>query len=102
MLFKTSEIGDDLLHGIAVVLFLGERKQLVGVIEARRQFVQTVDDLFQLSSLLPQSLCPFRFVPDVRLLQLSLDFCQPFRLGFIVKDTSSTHQRVQLGRLLSV
>ena len=61
--------------------------------------VESGDDLFELCPLLPQCLCPVRFVPDIRLLEFALNLGQALRLTLVVKDTSSTHQSVRRGRL---
>jgi len=49
--------------------------------------IQRIDDSFQRGTLFPQRLGAFRFVPDVRLLQLGVYFFETLFLGIIVKDT---------------
>jgi hypothetical protein len=48
-----------------------------------------------LRTLLAECLGPVRIVPDVRFLELALNFRQAFRLSFIVKDTPLTQWRVR-------
>jgi hypothetical protein len=78
-----------------VVFFNGQRKQLVRIAQAVRNFVEADDDLLQPGSFLAQCLRALGVVPDVRLLQFALNLGQPFRLLIVVKDTSSTRPRVQ-------
>ena len=82
-------------EGGRVVLLDGEREQFVRIPQAIRELVEPGDDLLEPGALLAQSLCPLGVVPDVRLLQLALDLGQPFGVPVVVKDTSSTHPRVQ-------
>ena len=94
-LLESAQIADDLIDGIAVILVNSQRKQFFCVGESRCQLVETQDHLLQQGTLLPQRLGPLGLIPDIRLLEFALNFGQPFRLGVIVKDTSSTHRCVQ-------
>jgi hypothetical protein len=87
----TFHLGD----GIGVVFLDGKFEQFAGVLETARDFIEPVDDLFELRTLLPQRLRALGFVPDVRLLEFASDFGQAFGLAVVVKDTSSTHRCVQ-------
>jgi hypothetical protein len=78
-----------------VIFFDRKREQLVCIAQTVLDLVETDDDLLQPRPLLAERLRALRFVPDVRLLQLALDLGQSFRLLIVVKDTSSTHPRVQ-------
>jgi hypothetical protein len=89
------EIRDQLIDCRTVVFVDSQCKEFIGIRQAGAQRIKSCDDLFQTCALLPQRLRALRIVPDIRLLELALDFGQPFRLGLIVKDTSSTHQCVQ-------
>ena len=70
-------------------------EQLVRIPQPAADLVQPDDDLFQPRPFLAECLGALRFVPDVRLFQFPLDLCQPLCLLIVVKDTSSTHRRVQ-------
>jgi hypothetical protein len=94
------ETGDTLLEafeillypgdGVGILLFDCEREQFVRVIESVANLVETDNDLFELRAFLAKRLRTVRFVPDIGLLEFALNFGQPFRLAFIVKDTPST------------
>ena len=88
------------MNNCFIVVFIDRhRQQLVGIGKARRKLVEPRYNLFQASSLLPQALGALRIIPDVRLLELALNFGQSLRLRLIVKDTPSTHWCVRSGQL---
>jgi hypothetical protein len=89
-LLEACQVLLDLGGGVGIVFFDREREQLVRVTEAVANFVETDDDLFQLRAFLAECLGPFGLIPNVGLFEFALDFRQPFRLAFIVKDTPST------------
>jgi hypothetical protein len=85
----------DLGGGIRVALLDGKRKQFARILQASRDLVQTGDDLLEPGTLLAECLSPLGLVPDIRLLQLALDFDQSLGFLIVVKDTSSTRPSVQ-------
>lgn len=89
------EIGHDFIDGCGVIFLDRKIQQFAGVSETSTQRVESGDNLFQSCSLLPQRLRPIRIVPDIGLFELALDLGQPFRLGLVVKGTSSTRQCVR-------
>jgi hypothetical protein len=58
--------------------------------------VQAADgfyDIFEGGAFLAERLCVFRFVPDIAVFQLAVDFFQAIALAIVVKDTSSGRRR---------
>jgi hypothetical protein len=100
--FEACKIADDVLHGIAVVLFLGKRQQIFRIRQAAAKLVQRDDYELQRSAFLAQRLRALRIVPDVGLLEFALYFGESLCLGLIVKGTPSTHSCVQLDQRWSV
>jgi hypothetical protein len=95
---ELAEIGRNLTDRLAVVLFLGELQELAGIRQAASQCIEGGNDFFERRPFLAERLRALRLVPDVRLLELALDFLQPLRLGVVVKDTPSTQRCVQRDR----
>jgi hypothetical protein len=60
--------------------------------------LQPLDHDFQLGAFLAERLRSFRVVPDIRLLQLPVDFDQPLALDLEVKDTPSETRSVPASR----
>lgn len=94
-LFVFREIGHHFVDGCGVIFLDRKIQQFAGVSETCTQRIESRYNLFQSCSFLPQRLRPFRVVPYVRLFELALDLGQPFRLGLVVKGTSSTRQCVR-------
>jgi hypothetical protein len=92
---ETPQVALDFRHRSGIVFFDGKSKQFVGIPQPACNLIQPNDDLLEFRPLLAESLGALGFVPDVRLLQFPLDLGQPLRLLIVVKDTSSTHPRVQ-------
>ena len=83
------QIPHHLGHRRVVALFAGQRQQLGDFVQTPVEFFQPLDHGFQLGAFLAERLRPLRVVPDIRLLQLPVDFVQPLALGLEVKDTPS-------------
>ena len=73
--------------GVDIALFIGQYQQVSGIIDTPGNAVDTLDLLFQARALATQFLGACGIVPDIRLLQLTLDFGQAFTFGVVVKDT---------------
>ena len=86
------EVFDNLLDGSLIVLLFRECQKFGGLGQPRRQGIETDDNLFELRAFLAESLGARRVLPDIRLLEFPLNLGQPFCLGVVVKDTSSTHR----------
>ena len=65
------------------------RQQFGDLIQTSVKAFQSLNHHFQLGTFLTKRLRSFGIVPDIRLLQLSVDFDQSLALGFEVKDTPS-------------
>jgi len=93
--FETVKIANDFGNGIAVVLLLGERQKIARVREACAKFVKRNDNLPERRTFLAKRLSFVGFVPDIGLLEFTLDLGQSLSLAFVVKGTPSTHSCVQ-------
>lgn len=91
------EVTRKLFDGCVVLLIDSQLQQFFRVGETRVQVAERDDDFLQLCAFLPQSLCPLRFVPDIRLFEFPLYLGQPFRFAVVVKDTPLTHCCVPRG-----
>jgi hypothetical protein len=88
------QVAHEFGHRRLVILLEREFEKLARITKTRRKFIQHLDDLFELRSLLSQGLGTLRFVPDVRLFQFASDLGQALCFAFVVKDTPSTHRCV--------
>jgi hypothetical protein len=95
LFLELAKVGDYLGRRTLVVFLEREFQQLTRIVQSRFQLVQSDYDLLESRTLLPQRLRALRVVPDVRYLEFPLDLCQALCLAVVVKDTSSTHRRVQ-------
>jgi hypothetical protein len=93
------DIAFDFGNRFGIFLLHGESEEFARVGEAARYLVEADDNLLEPCTLLAERLRALGFVPDVGLLEFALDFGQAFRFTIVVKDTSSTHRHVRLGRL---
>jgi hypothetical protein len=84
------EVGNHLCNRAGVILGDGHVEQLISVAEACSQIIDKHNDLLQRRPFLSKRLRSIRFIPDIGLFQLALNFGQALRLAVIVKDTPST------------
>jgi hypothetical protein len=70
-----------------VILDLDEIEQLVHVLQAAGDAVQAADGGVEPGALAAEILCAFRSVPDLRILELAIDFFETLTLGGVLKDT---------------
>lgn len=91
------EISHKLGDCCVVLLVDSQLQQFLCVGETRVQVAERYDDFLKLRPFLSESLCPLRFVPDIRLFELPLNLGQPFRFAVVVKDTPLTHRCVPRG-----
>ncbi len=101
-MFELFQIRDDFPDRIRVILFDRQRQQFPGVVESGRQVIEQSNDLLEPGTFLAERLRAFGYLPDVGLFELEPDLGQPFGLGIIVKDTSSTRSCVRRGRRSTV
>lgn len=80
-----------------VLLVDSQLQQFPRVGETRVQVVERYDDFLKLCPFLSESLCPLRFVPDIRLFEFPLNLGQSFRFAVVVKGTPLTHYCVPRG-----
>jgi hypothetical protein len=85
--FGGIEISDDRRHGFFIVLSLGEREQLSGVVEPAGQVTQGRYDTLEFDTFAAELLGAFRLVPDTRVFEFAIDFYESFRFAIEVKDT---------------
>jgi hypothetical protein len=90
LLFEFRQVAHDNVDRCTVILVDRHLQYFVGVAETRRQRIQYENDFFELSPFLPESLCPARVVPHIRLFEFPLNFGQSFRLSIVVKGTPLT------------
>jgi len=68
------EFGDRFVEGLFIVGFHRQFQQTADVFAALLQVIDGFNDGFQRGALFAERLCALRFVPNVRLLQLGVDF----------------------------
>jgi len=91
---QTVDIGFD-LFGSLQIGFLGCKvDELRGIVQSALQFVETVDDLFELRTLFTQFLRALRLVPDPGLFEFAGYFLKALVLVVVIKDTSSRNRYV--------
>ena len=95
LLFELVEVRLDFGGRVVVAFLEGHFEQFPGVAKSRLQLVEADHNLFELRPLLTKRLCALRIVPHVRFFEFALDLGQAVCLAFVVKDTPSTHLRVQ-------
>jgi len=91
------QIPHDLGHRRLVAFLAGQRQQfgdfvqtpVKALVQTPVKAFQSLNHYFQLGTFLAERLRSFGIVPDIRLLQLPVDFDQSLALGFEVKDTPS-------------
>jgi hypothetical protein len=88
-MLRTVQVGLDLPDGIGVVLLDRHLQQLLGVLQRTLVAIEVADELGEARALPVQLLGMVGIIPDLRLLELALDFCQPLGAPGIVKGTPS-------------
>ena len=68
------QLGDRFVEGLFIVGFHRQFQQPADVFTALLQLIDGFNDGFQRGALFAERLCALRLVPNVRLLQLGVDF----------------------------
>ena len=94
-LLEAREIGLDFTQRLGVVFLERKIEQFGRIVQTAAQRVQRPDNRFKLRAFLAERLRTLRIVPDVRILELPLDFRQAFCFALVVKGTPLTPQCVR-------